>query len=110
MAAVTNFFGTVAINNTTEVTVTLDPRYAYQVRHTGVDAALVDDANSALPAYLSYASGVTVTPAEEDDKYALLDGQSVEIGPGITTLYIDSISNADGILAFSRKGLPSRAW
>ena len=110
MAAVTDFFGTVAINATTEVTVTLDPRYAYQVHHTGVDAALVDDAASALPAYLSYASGVTPTPAEEDDKYALLDGQSVEIGPGITTLYIDSIATADGILTFARKGIPTRAF
>jgi len=110
MAAVTDFFGTVALNSTTEVTVTLDPKFAYQVRHTGVDAGGTDDANSALTAYLSYASGVTVSLAEEDDKYPLIDGQSVEIGPGITTLYIDAATGADGILVFSRKGTSTRAW
>jgi len=110
MAAVTNFFGTVALNGTTEVTVTLDPKFAYQVRHTGDDAAGNDDAQSELTAYLSYASGVTVSLAEEDDKYPLISDQSVEIGPGITTLYIDAASGADGILAFSRKGISTRAW
>ena len=110
MAAVTDYFGMVAINATTEVTVTLNPEYSYHVRHTGVDAAGVDDAQSAITAFLSYASGVTATPAEEDDKYALLDGQEVIIGPGITTLYIDSTTGADGMLAFSRQGSPTRAW
>jgi hypothetical protein len=110
MAAVTKCFGTVALNSTTEVTVTLDERFAYQVKHTGVDAAGTDDANSALVAYLSYASGVTVSMAEEDDKYPLMDGQSVEIGPGISTLYIDAASGADAILAFARKGTLTRAW
>lgn len=110
MAAVTKYFGTVALNGTTEVTVTLDPEFAYVVRHTGVDAGGTDDASSALTAYLSYASGVTVSMAEEDDKYPLMDGQSVEIGPGISTLYIDAAANADGILAFSRKGELTRAW
>lgn len=110
MAAVTNHFGTVALNGATEVTVTLDEKFAYQVRHTGVDAALNDDAASALSAFLSYASGVTPTPAEEDDKYALMDGQSVEIGPGISTLFIDAVATADGILTIARKGTSTRAW
>jgi len=110
MPAITKHFGTVALNATTEVVVTLDERYAYQVKHTGVDATGTDDAASALVAYLSYASGVTVSMAEEDDKYPLMDGQSVEIGPGIGTLYIDAAATADGILAFSRKGTPTRAW
>ena len=110
MAAVTKYFGTVALNGATEVTVTLDERYSYQVRHTGVDAAGVDDAESALSAFLSWESGVTATPAEEDDKYVLMDGQSVEIGPGIATLYIDAVATADGILTFSRKGELTRIW
>lgn len=110
MAAVTKYFGTVALNGATEVTVTLDERFSYQVRHTGVDAAGVDDANSALTAYLSWATGVTVSMAEEDDKYPLMDGQSVEIGPGISTLYIDAAAGSDGILAFARKGETTRAW
>lgn len=110
MAAVTTFFGTVALNGATEVTVTLDERFVYQVRHTGVDASGTDDANSALTAYLSYASGVTVSLAEEDDKYPLMDGQSVEIGPGINTLYIDAAAGADAILVFARKGTLTRAW
>ena len=104
MAAVSKFFGHVALNSTTEVEVTLDSRFAYVVRHSGVDAAGTDDAQSALTGYLSYASGVTVSMAEEDDKYGLMDGQSVEIGPGISTLYIDAASGADGILLFARKG------
>ena len=110
MAVVTDHFGTVALNATTEVTVTLDPTYAYQVRHTGIDAAGVDDAASAIWAFLSFASGVTATQAEEDDKYVLMNEQSVEIGPGITTLYIDSIATADGILTFARMGGTRRDW
>ena len=111
MAAVTAHFGTVALNATTEVTVTLDPTYAYQVRHTGIDATGTADAASQIWAFLSYASGLAaVTPAEEDDKYVLMTSQSVEIGPGISTLYIDSIATADGILTFARKGGSRRDW
>ena len=110
MAAVTKYFGTVALNSTTEVTVTLDERFSYQVRHTGIDASGTDDANSALTAYLSFASGVTVSMAEEDDKYPLMNEQSVVIGPGISTLYIDAATGADGILAFSREGEMTRQW
>ncbi len=110
MASVTRHFGTVAIVGASEVTVTLDPKFAYQVRHTGVDASGNDDDNSALTAYLSYESGVVASMAEEDDKYPLMGDQSVEIGPGITTLFIDAAVNSDGILAFSRKGTATRAW
>lgn len=111
MAAVTKYFGTVALNGTSEVTVTLNPEYAYHIKHTGVDATGTDDAQSAISAFLSYASGLaSVTPAEEDDKYALLDGQEVIIGPGISTLYIDSTTGADGILTFSRQGEATRIW
>lgn len=110
MASVTKYFGTVALNGATEVTVTLDERFAYEVRHTGVDASGTEDANSGLTAYMSYASGVTVSMAEEDDKYPLMSGQAVEIGPGIATLYIDAAANSDGILAFSRKGGETRNW
>ena len=110
MAAITKYFGTVALNGSTEVTVTLDERFSYQVRHTGIDAGSVDDANSALTAYLSWASGVTVSMAEEDDKYPLMNETSVEIGPGISTLYIDAAANSDAILAFARKGETTRKW
>jgi hypothetical protein len=80
------------------------------VRHTGLDASANADANSQATAYLSYASGVTADLSEEDDKYPLITAQSVEIGPGISTLYIDSVANADGILVFARKGELTRAW
>ncbi len=110
MAAVTKNFGTVAIVGASEVVVTLDEKFAYEVRHTGVDAAGNDDANSALTAYLSCATGVVVGMSEEDDKYPLMDQQTVEIGPGIATLYIDSAADSDGILVFSRKGTSTRAW
>ncbi len=110
MAAATKHFGTVALNGASEVTVTLDKQFAYEVRHTGVDASGADDASSALTAFLSYATGVTADMAEEDDKYPLMDGQSVEIGPGISTLYVDAAADSDGILIFSRKGTSTRAW
>ena len=110
MAAVTDHFGTVALNGTTEVTVTLDEKFMYHVRHTGVDASANDDANSALTAFLSYASGVTADMSEEDDKYPLMDGEYVVIGPGIATLYIDAAANSDAILVFSRIGDSSRTW
>ena len=110
MAAATKHFGTVAIVGASEVTVELDEKFAYEVRHTGVDAAGNDDANSALTAFLSVATGVTADMAEEDDKYPLMDQQSVEIGPGISRLYIDSAADSDGILIFSRKGISTRSW
>ena len=110
MAAVTKYFGTVALNGATEVTVTLDEKYSYHVRHTGDDAGGTDDADSAKTAYLSYESGVTASLAEEDDKYPLLTDQEVIIGPGISTLYIDSTAGADGILIFSRQGEMTRIW
>jgi len=110
MATISTHFGTVALNGVTEVTVTLDEKHMYHVRHTGVDAGAVDDANSALAAYLSFESGVTADMSEEDDKYALTDGEYVVIGPGIGTLYIDAAVNSDGILVFSRMGDSSRNW
>ena len=111
MASVTKYFGTVALNGATEVTVTLDEKYAYMVRHTGLDASGNNDANSAITAYLSYESGLAgVNLSEEDDKYPLLDGDLVAIGPGISTLYIDSTAGADGILAFSRINEMTRCW
>ncbi len=110
MPAVTKNFGTAALNGATEVEVTLDERFAYEVRHTGLDASGTDDADSAKTAYLSYESGVTADLSEEDDKYPLLDGQSIEIGPGIGTLYLDAAAGADGILMFSRKGTLTRTW
>ena len=102
MAAATKHFETVALVGASEVKVTLDEKFAYQVRHTGVDAGGTDDANSALTAFLSVATGVAADMSEEDDKYPLMDGQSVEIGPGIGTLFIDSAADSDGILIFSR--------
>jgi len=111
MAAVTKYFGTVALNGTNEVTVTLDEQYSYEVYHTGTDAAGNGDASSQITAYMSYASGLAaVSMAEEDDKYPLLYGKYVTIGPGISTLYIDSTTGADGILAFSRIGELTRNW
>ena len=101
MATIT-FFGILDLDEDNEVSVTLNPTFAYQVRHTGVDASGTDDANSAKTAWLSYTSGGT--------EYPLMDGQSVEVGPGITTLYAESVIGADGRLAFSRKGELTRAW
>jgi hypothetical protein len=110
MASVTKHFGTVALDGSNEVAVTLDSQFAYEVRHTGVDASGNDDANSALTAYLSRTSGCIADMSEVDDKYPLMDGQKTEIGPGITTLYVVAAVNADGILIFSRKGISTLAW
>ncbi len=110
MAAVTKHFGTVALVSNGEVSVTLDERYAYHIRHTGLDASGNDDANSAGAACLSRTSGKTVDMSEADDKFVLTDGKSIEIGPGIATLYVSAALNVDAILLFSRRGLPTRTW
>ena len=111
MATISKFFGTVALNSTTEVEVTLDPQFCYHVRHTGLDASGNDDANSALTAYLSNESAtITADLSEEDKKYPLTDGEYTVIGPGIGTLYLDAATGADGILAFSRIGELTRAF
>ena len=111
MAAVTKHFGTAALNGTTIVEVTLDERYSYYVYHTGDGADGTDDANSALSAFLASTSGeATPDLSVEDGKYVLFNEFSVDIGPGISTLYLDSTAGADAVLLFTRKGESTRQW
>uniref|UniRef100_A0A6M3JVK0 Uncharacterized protein n=1 Tax=viral metagenome TaxID=1070528 RepID=A0A6M3JVK0_9ZZZZ len=107
---ITGHFALVQMQSNVEFEVALDEQFAYVVQHTGVDTSNNDDAQSALPAILSTATGAVGNLAEKDAKFALMDGKSVEIGPGISMLYIDGDSGADAMLAFSRKGELTRAW
>lgn len=99
-------FGYVALDATTEVSVELNPRYAYKLVHTGVDAAGNDDANSALTAWISTSSGAITadTVWDEDEKLWILDAGNQTLGPGINKLYLISTANADGVIQIIRQG------
>jgi hypothetical protein len=101
----TTAFGIVALSADTEVEVTLDRYHGYKIIHLGVDVSGNDDADSAKAAYLATASGdIAADWAADAGKYVLLDGGTVEIGPGIPTLYLISTSGADAALQFVRLG------
>ena len=104
-------FGMVALTGGTQVTVSLDVKYQYKFIHTGADASGNDDANSALSAWLSTSSStITANKTVEDEKFELTDGANETIGPGISTLYVISTTNADAVLKFVRVGTPSSAY
>ena len=104
-------FGMLALNATTVVTLSLDVRYVYELRHTGKDAGGTDDANSALSAWLSKSSGVlTADDSVEDDKYELVDAETLSIGPGISALYLVSTAGADGVVKLARVGTPTNSY
>lgn len=98
-------FGYVALTATTEVSVELNPRYAYKLIHTGVDISGNDDANSAIAAYLSTSTGSITADAvyDEDEKMWILDGANETIGPGIKMLYLISTAGADGVIQIIRQ-------
>jgi hypothetical protein len=100
-----DFFGTLEIEGTSEFTVTLDPHYVWEVHHTGYDKSGNDDGNSDAVVYLTTATGsITASLKQETGKFPLITNQKVDIGPGITSLYVDSEANADPVLGFSKKG------
>lgn len=104
-------FGMIALASTSEVSVSLDPRYQYKFTHTGVDASGNGDANSQLSAWLSTLSAtIACDKTVEDEKYELIQATSETLGPGISTLYIKSTATADGILKFVRIGSPTTSY
>ena len=99
-----------ALTAATEIELTLDVRYSYRVTHLGTDVSGNDDANSAKSAWLSTVTGRTGDRSAEDEKYEIVDGTSENIGPGISTLYVVSSANADGVIQFARLGTPTISY
>jgi hypothetical protein len=104
-------FGMFALTAATEITLTLDVRYAYKITHTGDDAAGNDDAQSALSAWLSTLSGtITCDNSVEDEKYELVTDTSETFGPGIGKLYVKSTVGADAVIKLFRIGTPTVSY
>ncbi len=103
--------GMVEIASTTEVDISLDPRYRYELTHTGIDRSGNDDTDAALSVWLSTLSAtITADGSVEDEKYELTDGASEIFGPGISKLYLLSVANADGTLKIVRIGTPTNSY
>ena len=103
--------GMIALAGTTELELSLDVRYQYKIVHTGDDAGIYDDEDSAKSAWLSTLSGtITADKSIEDEKFELMDGADVTIGPGCSKLYIVSTDGADGVLKVVRIGTPSNEY
>lgn len=104
-------FGMIALAGATEVELDLDVRYAYKLFHTGAGVDGVDDADSALSAWLSTVSAtITADLAVEDHKLEMKDGTNETIGPGISKLYIVSTAGADAVLKLYRIGTPTNSY
>lgn len=98
-------FGLFSLTATTEITLELNPRYAYKFIHTGSDSAGNDDANSALSAWISTLSAtITANNTVEDEKLWIADGANETIGPGISKVYVVSTANADAAIQIVRQG------
>jgi hypothetical protein len=109
--AITDVFGMLSLTSTTEITLSLDPRYQYKFTHTGIDAAGNGDASSQLSAWLSTLSAtITCDKTVEDEKYELANGANETFGPGIDTLYLKSTAVADGVIKFVRIGTPTVSY
>jgi hypothetical protein len=97
-------FGLFSLTGATEITLELNPRYAYKFIHLGVDSGGNDDAQSALSAWLSTVSAtITADNTVEDEKLWIADGANETIGPGINKLYVVSTSGADAAIQIVRK-------
>jgi hypothetical protein len=81
----------------TAKSITLNPDREYTIAHNGVDVSANAVTNTiflgidAAPAAATYAA--------DENKFALLDGRAVVIGPGVKTLYF--IGYDSGIPTFS---------
>jgi len=97
-------FGMFSLKGATEITLELQPMYAYTFNHTGKDSRGSDDANSALSAWLSTLSGtITADNTVEDEKAWIADGSTITLGPGIEKLYVVSTAGADAAIQIIRQ-------
>ena len=103
--------GCLALEGTAELELNLDPRYQYRIIHTGDDAGIYDDEDSAKSAWISTLSGtITADTTVEDEKYELKTDTGETFGPGISKLYIVSSDGADGVLRIVRIGTPTNSY
>ena len=97
-------FGMFSLTGATEITLELNPMYAYTFTHTGDDSAGNDDANSALSAWFSTLSGtITADNTVEDKKTWVADGGELTIGPGVEKVYVVSTAGADAAIKIVRQ-------
>ncbi len=97
-------FGMFSLTGATEITLELQPMYAYTFNHIGKDSAGNDDANSALSAWFSTLSGtITADNTVEDKKAWVADGSTITLGPGIEKLYVVSTAGADAAIQIIRQ-------
>ena len=109
--AATDKFGMIALSADTQVSLSLDVRYQYEIIHTGDDVGGNDDTQSALSAFLSTLSGtITADMSVEDEKHILFTDTSVTIGPGISKLYLVSTTGADAVIEAVRVGTPTNSY
>jgi hypothetical protein len=93
-----------SLTGATEITLELQPMYAYTFIHTGDDSAGNDDAQSALSAWFSTLSGtITADNTVEDEKTWIADEQEITLGPGIEKLYVVSTAGADAAIKIVRQ-------
>jgi hypothetical protein len=103
-------FGLFSLTAATEISLELNPMYAYKFTHLGEDSAGNDDAQSALSAWFSTTSGtITANNTVEDDKLWIEDAGNETIGPGIETLYVVSTTGADAAIQIVRQ-YPTAPW
>lgn len=97
-------FGMFSLTGATEITLELQPMYAYTFTHTGDDSAGNDDAQSALSAWFSTLSGtITANNTVEDKKAWVADEGTLTLGPGIEKLYVVSTAGADAAIKIVRQ-------
>lgn len=97
-------FGLFSLSGATQITLELDSRYSYKFIHTGDDSSGNDDAQSALSAWLSTASGtITANNTVEDEKLWIATDTEQTIGPGISKLYVVSTTGADAAIQIVRQ-------
>lgn len=93
MANPTSMIGGVAnlAAGTSEQSITLDPQREYSLGHNGVDSAGSADTNTI---FLSLGSAVVASYAAGEDKFPLLSGSSVIVGPGVSVIRFKTASGA----------------
>ena len=95
VTAITNLPVTIAVANTAEASVTLDPQRSYLLQHNGLAAAGSADTNTI---FLSFDATVDNDVSAEEDKFLLINVQPIVVGPGVSNL---NYRSAAGVPTFS---------